>query len=97
MAASQQWESFFSDWPASLPRSGILVTNLNETMPFKNFWLKDSMLLVERVTPDAMGARFVMLSFEGLNSVKFTNPLSAAEISEAGFRDEVQQRQPQLA
>jgi hypothetical protein len=97
MAASQQWDSFFSNWPASLPRSGVLLTNLNETMPFKDFWLKDGMLLVERTTPDAMGARFVLLSFEMLNVLKFTNPFSAAEIAEAGFRAEIQQRQPQLA
>ena len=97
MAAAQQWDSFFSNWPASLPRGGVLLTNLNETMPFKDFWLKDGMLLIERVTPDAMGARFVLLSFEALNVVKFTTPLTGAEIAEAGFRADVEQRQPQLA
>ena len=101
MVAAQQWDTFFSNWPASLPRSGVLLTNLNETMPFKDFWLKEGMLLIERQTPDAMGARFVLLSFEVLNVVKFTNPLTTAEIAEAGFFAEVVQRQtqsqPQLA
>ena len=68
-----------------------MVTDLNETMPFKDFWLRDEMLLIERVTPDAMGARFVLLSFEMINTVKFTNPLSATEIADAGFSAEVQQ------
>ena len=95
MVAAQQWDSFFSNWPTSLPRSGVLLTNLNETMPFKDFWLKEGMLLIERQTPDAMGARFVLLSFDVLNVVKFTNPLTAAEIAEAGFRAEVPQRQAQ--
>jgi len=83
MAATQDWNLFFNSWPASLPRKGVLQTNLSETMPFKNFWLKGAMLLIERVTPDAMDV------------VKFTNPLSAAEISEAGFRAEAPNKQPQ--
>ncbi len=97
MAAPQDWYSFFCEWPAGLPRAGVLVTSLNETMPFRNFWLKDEMLLVERQTPDAMGARFVLLSFEVINVVKFTNPLSEAEIAGAGFQAEVATRQPALA
>ena len=86
MAANQDWYSFFCNWPAALPRAGVLVTSLNEAMPFRNFWIKDEMLLVERQTPDAMGARFVLLTFEVINVVKFTNPLSADDISGAGFQ-----------
>ena len=97
MAVSQKWENFFSNWPASLARKGVVQTVLNEAMPFKNYWIKDGMLLIERVTPDAMGARFVLLSFEVINLVKFTDPLSAAEIAEAGFQAEAPNRQPQLA
>ena len=95
MAASQSWNSFFSNWPVSMPRKGVLQTVLNESMPFKDFWLKDSLLLVERVTPDAMGARFVLLSFEVISVVKLTNPLKAAEIAEAGFMANLPKRQPQ--
>jgi len=95
MAATQNWDSFFSNWPSSLPRRGMLQTSLNETMPFKDFWIKNGMLLIERVTPDAQGARFVLLGFDVVSAVKFINPLSAAEIAEAGFRAEVPNRQPQ--
>jgi len=89
MAASQNWESFFSNWPESLPRKGVLQTVLNEQMPFRNYWLKDGMLLLERVTPDAMGARFVLLSFDAISLVKFTDPLTNAIIDEAGFNNGV--------
>ncbi len=95
MAAAQKWDAFFNNWPASIPRKGVLQTGLNETMPFKDFWLKEGMLLIERVTPDAMGARFVLLSFEAVNLVKFTNPLNAAEIAAAGFVAELPKREPQ--
>jgi len=96
MAASQNWSDLFNNWPASFARKGVLQSVLNEQMPFKDFWLKDGMLLIERVTPDAMGARFVLLSFEAVSLVKFTDPLKAAEIAEAGFQAEAATRQPQL-
>ena len=100
MAASQTWESFFSNWPNALPRKGVVQTILNETIPFRGFWIKDGMLLVERVTPDAMGARFVLISFDGINVVKFIDPLAPAVIAEAGFQEKAAKpaatRQPQL-
>lgn len=94
VSGSNDWFSFFCNWPAALPRAGVLVTSLNETMPFRDFWIKDEMLLIERTTPDAMGARFVLLTFGVINVVKFTNPLSAADISGAGFQADVASRQP---
>ena len=97
MTASQKWDAFFSNWPTSLARKGLLQTVLNEAMPFKDYWIKDGMLLIERVTPDAMGARFVLLSFEVISLVKFTDPLSAADIAGAGFQAKVASGQPQLA
>ena len=97
MAASQNWNDFFGNWPASLPRRGVLQTTLNEAMPFKEFWLKDGMLLLERVTPDALGARFVLLDFEAINVMKFTDPLRPSEISDAGFQEQANAPQRQLA
>lgn len=85
MSATQDWEKFFSNWPDSINRRGQLVTVLNDMMPFKNFWLRDGMLLLERTTPDAMGARFVLISFEIINLVKFSDPLREEEIAAAGF------------
>ena len=94
--SSNKWDSFFNNWPKSLARQGVLQSVLDEAMPFKNYWIKDGMLLIERVTPDAMGVRFVLLSFEAINLVKFTAPLSADDISEAGFQAKAVSGQPQL-
>lgn len=96
MAAPQNWEHFFGNWPEVLHRRGVLQTTLSETLPFKEFFLKDGMLLLERTTPDAMGARFVLLSFETIFAVKFTDPLRAPEIAKAGFLTELPKQQPQL-
>ncbi len=85
MIPSENWKSFFTDWPADFPRNCVLVTTLNEAIPFRNFWLKNDMLLLERTVPDATGGRFLLLGFEVINLVKFINPLSEATITESGF------------
>ena len=73
------------DWPEGFPRQGIIVSNLNEAMPFKNFWLKGDMLLLERTVPDALGGRFLLLGFDIINSVKITCPLTSDMVASSGF------------
>lgn len=85
MTPSENWKSFFTDWPAGFPRSGIVVSVFNEAIPYRNFWLKDDMLLLERTIPDATGGRFLILGFEVITQVKFVNPLNEATIAESGF------------
>jgi len=85
MVTSAIWKLYFTNWPAGLPRGGVLVTSHNEAIPFRKFWLKDELLLLERTAPDANGGRFLLLGFDLIDSVKFTNPLSEATIAEAGF------------
>ncbi len=85
MTPAENWKSFFADWPADFPRSGIVISTLNETVPFRNFWLKGDMLLLERTNPDAMGGRFLIMGFEVINSVKFVSPLTEAAIAGSGF------------
>lgn len=85
--STENWKSLFSDWPAGFPRQGIIITNLNEAMPFKTFWLRENMLLLERTVPDALGGRFLMLGFDVINSVKITNPLTAEIVTNAGFEE----------
>ena len=89
MTSTETWKSHFTEWPSSLPRRGVLITTLNESMPFRNFWLNGDMLLLERSTPDALGGRFILLGFDVVNSLKFTDPLSEQNISEAGFAGEL--------
>ena len=85
MTPADNWRSFFTEWPADFPRSGIVISTLNEAMPFRHFWLKDDMLLLERTNPDAMGGRFLILGFDVIHSIKFIAPLSEAAIDGSGF------------
>ena len=85
MSLSQTWNTFFTQWPDGIARHGIIITNLNDSIPFKSFWIKDGLLLLERNNPDALGGRFVLLGFDVINTVKFTDPLRESVITEAGF------------
>jgi len=84
-SSAQHWKSLFSDWPENLPRKGSVTSTLNEVAPYKGFMVRGDVLLLERTLPDATGARFVMMSFEGISSVKFIDPLRESDFAQAGF------------
>ena len=79
------WKTTFSNWPAGIPKRGVLVNSLNEASPFKSFLLKDDMLLLERTNPDPLGARFILLSFDSISSVRFIDPVKESVLHAAGF------------
>ena len=86
MAESQsQWATLFRRWPAEVPTKGIVTDTHGESNPFKGFMLAGDMLLLERSNPDALGARFIMLSFESISAVKLTEPLKADVFRTMGF------------
>jgi hypothetical protein len=97
MSSSQSWSTFFTQWPNGIARHGIIITTLNDSIPFKSFWIKDGLLLLERNNPDALGGRFVLLGFEAISTVKFTDPLRESVITEAGFVATVSNSIAQLA
>jgi hypothetical protein len=79
------WKSTFTNWPTGIPRRGIVVSSLNEPMPFKGFLVKEDLLLLERNNPDSLGARFILIGFDAINAVKITDPLKESVFTAAGF------------
>ena len=79
------WREFFLNWPATLPRRGIVVSTLNEAAPFKGFLTRGEMLMLERTNPDAMGARFILLSYDAIHMVKFSDVFKETVLNGAGF------------
>ena len=68
------WRELFLNWPATLPRRAVVVSTLNEATPFKSFLTRGEMLMLERTNPDAMGARFILLTYDAIHMVKFSDP-----------------------
>lgn len=83
--SAAMWRDFFTKWPASIPKRGVLVSMLNETIPFKSFLLKGETLLLERTNPDSLGARFVLLGFDAIHMLKLVDPLREEVFTTAGF------------
>lgn len=85
MDASEYWRMLFQSWPESMPRTGLIVTNFDEIIPFINFMISDGILLVERDRPDSSDARKVMISYQAISAVKATNTLDLEKYKALGF------------
>ena len=83
--SGETWRDVFTNWPAGLPRRGLIVSTLNETVPFKSFLLKGDTLMLERTNPDAAGTRFIVLTFEGIHLLKITDLLKESVLNAAGY------------
>lgn len=85
MDAADTWRQLFCEWPETIPRQGIIVTNFTETIPFVTFMISGGVLLVERDRPDGSGSRKVMIAFSAISAVKFTSPLDLEQYRVMGF------------
>ena len=83
------WKRFFAEWPADMPRRGVLVTSFAEQIPFVGFLTGEGLLMIERSTPDAVGARSVLLGYEQVVAVKFTDLTKPKALRAAGFQGEL--------
>lgn len=85
MERDAAWKNFFQNWPKELPPRGVLVTSYNDQVSFDGFLSNDTMLLVERKTPDTSGARKVLLAYADIVTLKFTDVVRGKLFEAAGF------------
>jgi len=85
MHSSEAWRSLFENWPESIPRTGLLVTGYGETIGFKDFLISGTML-IEREIPDSLGARKVIVTYEGIAAVKIASPIELSRFQVMGFQ-----------
>lgn len=83
--AGEIWRELFSNWPAAIPRRGLVVSTLNEPTPFKGFMIKGEALLLERTNPDPIGTRYIVMGFDAIHLVKIIDPLKESVFTAAGF------------
>jgi hypothetical protein len=74
-----------------MPRRGVVLSTLNESTPFKGFLTREDVVLLERTNPDPMGTRFVMIAYDAIHTVKFTEPLKESVFTSAGFSGKLTQ------
>jgi hypothetical protein len=83
--AAETWRECFSKWPSELARRGVLVTAFGEQIPFDSFAASPNLLLVERRTPDTMGGRTVLISYQSIAAVKITDVVNVKAFAPLGF------------
>jgi hypothetical protein len=82
---SNYWGDFFAHWPIDLPRRGILVTSFNEQISFSTFSTSANFLMLERQTPDAQGARSVVVPYDEVLALKIVDVVKPKHFRAAGF------------
>lgn len=79
------WKTFFAQWPKDLPHRGVLITVLNDQVPFRAFMISDDMILLERNNPDPIGARIVLVPFDQISTLKITDVVREPVFAASGF------------
>jgi hypothetical protein len=85
MAGGTSWQQYFQNWPKDVPRRGIVVTSFAEQVAFDGFLTTDTMLLLQRKTPDNAGARKVLLAYDTVVAVKFVDVVRGKAFESSGF------------
>lgn len=85
MDAAQSWRRCFAAWPDTVPRRGVLVTSFGEQILFESFATSEDLLLVERRSPDTVGARTVLVAFEHILALKIVDVVKAKSFQAMGF------------
>jgi hypothetical protein len=88
------WKTFFDTWPAGIGRTGVVVTTLNDQIPFDGFMHNEMFLMIERKTPDTLGARKVVIPMSGIAAVKFIEVLAVQSFTTWGFAGTVGAKKP---
>ena len=82
---SEIWRDAFATWPTNFRRKGVVVPVGSEAIPFCDFVMTESMVVLERATPDNAGARRVAIPFDRIHNLKYTEPLKTDQFLKAGF------------
>jgi len=82
---AEAWRTLFENWPDAIPRQGIVVTP-QETIPFVNYLISGSLVILERDKPDTLGARKVIVAYDNIVGLKLPSPLELAKFQVMGFQ-----------
>ena len=87
MEIAKSWKECFSNWPKKVPRRGVLTTLFDEQIPFKDFFTSESLLMIERTTPDRFGTSKVLIPYETIAVLKIIDQVPAKHFQALGFEE----------
>jgi hypothetical protein len=80
------WRILFENWPQSIDRKGMIFSKQNENIPFIDFLITNSLVLIDRGTPDAHGARKVVLALDQIAAIKLAGNQPMSDFQSMGFQ-----------
>ncbi len=80
------WKEFFNNWPPEMLHDGVLITSFNESIRFSGFMTGETLLLLQRRTPDSLGARTVVLSYDNVSALKILEVVKSTTFLSVGFQ-----------
>lgn len=86
MDAAENWQRIFEEWPASVPRQGMIAVGFGEIINFINFMTSEGVLLVELPRPDSNDARKIMIAYSAILAVKSSTTMELAKFKDLGFK-----------
>ncbi len=85
MDMSGVWRTFFVKWPADLPRTGVVVTSFGEQVVYVEFLIGEHTILFERLAPDSVGGRKLVIPYGNIQALKITEPVNNEVMVACGF------------
>lgn len=82
---TNMWLELLRRWPKDFPQKGVVMTVLNESIPFVGFAYDESMAVFQRQTPDALGARQAIVPFTAISYLKITAIVVPKVFNDMGF------------
>jgi len=83
--AAETWRNCFDKWPPEMARRGVLVTSFGEQIAFDSFATSPDLLLIERRSPDTVGARTVLIAYQNIAAVKIVDVVKTKTFGSMGF------------
>lgn len=88
------WRRLFEHWPPGVPCKGVVVTSYAEQIPFEAFQFTSELVLLDRPTPDTLGARRVILPYGNITAVKITSVTQDNAFQPIGFTTPTKPEKP---
>lgn len=84
MELAKFWRSFLAKWPANLEHRGVVVA-CGEQVSFVEFYVSDQAALFERLAPDSVGGRKLILPYQKIDTIKITESVDSSVFVASGF------------
>lgn len=89
MDSTESWRTLFENWPDAIERKGTMVSKFGEVVPFVNFLISGSLVLLERSMPDTSGSRKAIMAYESIAVVKLNSAAPLPKFQTMGFQQPI--------